>query len=271
MPKPFLADARTHLDQYPEEEILSVLSRARSAGVGLIIAAGTTLDSSRACLRLSEGYEDVFAGVGIHPMDLQRPLDQRTLTELRDLALSSRKVVVVSEVGLDFLKGAPDRDIQYQAFREQVRLAKDLGLPVVFHSREADLEVLRVLEEERAWTVGGAMHYFQGDEATARRCIELGFHISLAKPLLRLLHLQEVAKRLSPETVVLESDCYPQPFKKKRESWTEPRHVRAVAEKLAQLWNVSLENVAQATTGNLLSLLAGKGGPVAKEACQEAP
>jgi TatD DNase family protein len=134
-------------------------------------------------------------------------------------------------------------------------MAKELGLPVIFHSREADQETLRVLQEEKAWEVGGAMHYFQGTEPTARRCLELGFCISLAKPLMRLPHLQELVKSLPREGIILESDCYPQPFKKRRENWTEPRHVRLVAEKLSQLWGTSLEDVAAITTGNLGKLL----------------
>ncbi|MBI4234140.1 MAG: TatD family hydrolase, partial [Chloroflexi bacterium] len=120
---------------------------------------------------------------------------------------------------------------------------------------------LRVLREERGWEVGGAMHYFQGDERTARECLDLGFLISLARPLMRLPQLQDLARKLPLEAFVLETDSFPQPFKGKRENWTEPRHVREVAGKLAQLKGTSLDEVAQVTTANLSGVLTRKASP----------
>ena len=165
---------------------------------------------------------------------------------------------MISEIGLDFMEGAPDRALQYPAFREQIRLARELGLPIVFHSRESHAEVFRVLKEERAYEVGGAMHYFQADESTAMKAIDLGFYVSLARPLLRLPHLQEVAARLPLDSVVLETDAAPQPFKAKRENWTEPRHLRPVAERLAQLQGKSVEEVEQVVAGNMERLIGSR-------------
>ena len=192
----------------------------------------------------------------MHPTDLSGPFDERSYTRLRDLTDSADKVVVVSEIGLDFMEGSPDRAIQYQAFRQQIRLARELRLPIVFHSREAHQESLRLLREERAYEVGGAMHYFQADLDTAKRAIDLGFYISLARPLLRLQHLQEVASALPLENIVLETDAAPQPFKSKRESWTEPRHVKDVAEKLGELQGISVEEVETVTTQNAIDLIS---------------
>lgn len=222
-----------------------------------------TVDSSRACIELARRYDVFVAGVGIHPMEAKGPIDETLYATLRDLALSNPKVVCISEVGLDFLPESPPQDVQYQVFREQIRLARQLGLPIIFHSRQSHPEVLRVLREEKAYEVGGVMHYFQADEGTAREAIDLGFHVSLARPLLRLPELQEVARRLPMESVVLETDAAPQPFKKHRHNWTEPRHVRDVAQKLAELKGISLEEVAEVTTANLAGLL--------KPARQDAP
>ena len=196
-----------------------------------------------------------FAGVGIHPMRVDGPVDEGVYSTLRDLATSVPKVVCISEIGLDFLPESPDRDLQYQAFREQIRLAKELRLPIIFHSRESHLEVLRTLREERGYEVGGVMHYFQADNATAKEAIDSGFLISLARPLLRLSELQEVARELPLESIVLETDAAPQPFKKYRHNWTEPRHVKDVAAKLAELKGLTVEEVAEVTTGNLIRLL----------------
>ena len=99
------------------------------------------------------------------------------------------------------------------------------------------------------------MHYFQGDEPTARQAIECGFFISMARPLTRLPYLQDVARAIPLENMVLETDAYPQPFKKYRHNWTEPRHVREVAQFLADIKGITLEEVAHTTTQNLANLL----------------
>ena len=250
-----LCDSHTHLDEYALDEIPSILDRARDAHVGLAICAGTTLGSSEACVRLARGHGLFYAGVGIHPMRVEGPVDEEVYQGLKDLAAGDPKVVCVSEIGLDFMPQSPDHELQYQAFREQIRLARELQMPIIFHSRESHPEVLRTLREERAHEVGGIMHYFQADDATAREAIDSGFLVSLARPLLRLPELQEVARDLPLESIVLETDAAPQPFKKYRHNWTEPRHVLDVATKLAELKGLTVEEVAEATTGNLLRLL----------------
>lgn len=256
MPDPyFLCDSHTHLDQYGVDEVPHVLQRATEVGVGIVICAGTTVDSSLSCIQLSNEHAMLFAGVGIHPMEAWRPIDEATYRGMESMAKDNPKVVCISEIGLDFLPTSPDPEIQFQAFREQIRLARTLKLPIIFHSRESHREVLRTLREERAQEVGGVMHYFQGDEGAAREAIEAGFFISLARPLLRLPDLQEVAKSIPLENIVLETDAAPQPFKKYRQNWTEPRHVLSVAEKLAELKGISLADVADVTTKNLTRLL----------------
>ena len=250
-----LVDSHTHLDDFPQGEIPEVIQRAREANVGLIICAGTTLASSQVCVQLSQQHRILYAGVGLHPMNLEGPLDDETYKALERLALGNSKVVCISEIGLDFLPTSPDRQVQYEAFRRQIGLARELGLPIIFHSRESDAEVLQTLREERADQVGGVMHYFQGNEEAARAAMDIGFLISLAKPLLRLPHLQEVVKRLPLKSIVLETDSAPQPWKKYRHNWTEPSYVKMVAEKLAELKEMPVAEVVEQTTFNLLKLL----------------
>ena len=251
-----LIDCHVHLDSYSDEEVSEVLGRGRDAGVAFVISAGTTVPSSERSISLSAKFPDFFSGVGIHPMDIREPFDDATYAQLKQLAVSNEKVLVISEIGLDFMEGAPDRAVQYSAFREQIRLARELRYPIVFHSREAHDEVFRILREERAFEVGGVMHYFQGDLNTAKRAIDLGFYISLARPLLRYTYLQEVAAAISLDHIVLETDAAPQPFKARRENWTEPRHTRVIAERLAELQETSVEEIEDATSRNIRSLLA---------------
>ena len=250
-----LGDCHTHLDKYAPAEMPEILERAREAGVGCIIAAGTTLDSTRECIAMAEQYDMMFAGVGIHPMEAFEPVTDEVYQILEGLAKSTPKVVCISEVGLDFLPASPNHEVQYQVFRQHIRLAKSLKLPIIFHSRESHPEVFRTLREEQAGDVGGVMHYFQADEATAREAIDCGFFISLARPLLRLPELEEVAALIPLENIVLETDAAPQPFKKYRRNWTEPRHVQTVAQRLADLKGITLEEVTQVTSQNLTNLL----------------
>ena len=258
-PQPILfGDAHTHLDQYGPEEIPAILDRAAQAGIGFIVCAGTTVESTRACIRMSEEHAPFYAGVGIHPMEAHQPVDENIYAELESLARDNSKVVCISEVGLDYMPTSPDHQVQDQVFRAQIRLAKSLELPIIFHSRESHADVFRTLKEEDAGSVGGVMHYFQGDEPTAREAIDCGFFISMARPLTRLPYLQDVARAIPLENMVLETDAYPQPFKKYRHNWTEPRHVREVAQFLADIKGITLEEVAHTTTHNLANLLGLK-------------
>ena len=250
-----LGDCHTHLDQYPILEIPDILSRAHKVGVAFAICAGTTVKSTRDCIKLAEQHTPLYAGVGIHPMEAHEPVTDEVYAELELMAKSSSKVVCISEVGLDFLPESPAREIQYQVFREHIRIARSLNLPVIFHTRESHPEIFRTLREENADEVGGAMHYFQGDEATAREAIDCGFYISLARPLTRLPELQEVARVIPLNNIILETDAAPQPIKKYRTNWTEPRHVHSVAETLAEIKGITLDEVAEVTTRNLALLL----------------
>lgn len=265
MPTP-LIDGHTHIDQHARQDLPALLERARAAGVRLIIAAGTTLASCAAVQRLAEEAMSapatvmVRAGVGLHPQDLKAWVDGSTQAQLRVLA-SQRAVVEWSETGLDYQPSSPPWDLQQDAFRKQARIARDLGLPMVIHSRGSDPDMLRLLREEGVSEAGGAWHYFQGDLPLAERIMELGMFVSLAKPLLRLPDLQAVAARLPLDRIVLETDSYPQPFKKHRDRWTEPCDVPLVAAKLAELHGVSVQRVAEVTTANTLRMLKGRVRP----------
>ena len=252
-----LIDGHSHIDQFADEDIGPLLDRAREANVGLIIAAGVTVDSCRRIQALVDQHSPVYAGVGLHPADLTGWVDDRTAAELRHLA-GHPKVVEWSETGLDYMPHSPAYDVQQDAFRQQIRLAREFGLPLVTHSREADEDTIRLLHEEGAGEVGGAWHYFQGDIQLAERVIELGFYISLAKPLLRIPELQAAVEHLPLDRIVIETDSYPQPFKKNPIRRTEPWHLPQVAEKLAELQRTDIETVAAVTTANYLRMLRGR-------------
>ena len=246
-----LIDIHTHIQQHDPSEVPGMLERAEEAGVSTIIAAGTTIDDSCKAVRLAETYPNVYAGVGIHPSDLEAPISPEDIATLDSMA-SHERVTVMSEIGIDHMPNSPDHRWQEEAFAAQIEIAKRRNLPVVFHVREhlddlscfeARASALAILADQEAGQLGGAAHYFQGDYDYARKVLDLGLKISFAKPLLRSKELQDVARRVPIDSIVLETDTYPQPFKKNRARWTEPKDVKLVAEFLAQIRGISLETL----------------------------
>ncbi len=244
-----LTDIHTHIQQHDPSEVPGMLERAEETGVSTVIAAGTTIEDSLKAIQLAEQYPNIFAGVGIHPSDLEAQISTEDIAALDTLA-SHERVIVMSEIGIDHMPNSPDHDWQEEAFAAQIEIAKRHNLPVVFHVREhlddlsrfeARSSALSILAEHDAGQLGGAAHYFQGDYEYAQKVLDLGLKISFAKPLLRSHELQDVAKRIPLDSIVLETDAYPQPFKKNRAKWTEPKDVRLVAKCLAEIRGVSLE------------------------------
>ena len=250
-----LCDSHTHLDQFINAELDGMIHRATEVGVGLIVTVGTTLESSLRAIDLARRHDIVYAGVGLHPMDLKAPLSNEEYAALRDLAQGHPKVVCISETGLDFLDTSPDRRWQEESFRRHIRLARELGLPVDFHARAAYEAILPIMREERIQEVGAIWHYYVEESPRAQEALDMGCYISLAKPLLREPALQEAVTSIPLERIVLETDSYPQPWKKNPARRTEPSHVVQVAEKLAEIKGVSLEEVAAVTTANLQRVL----------------
>ena len=251
-------DIHTHLDQYDDSELPGVLQRAAEADVGAIVVAGVTAAGSARSVVLALANPALFAAVGAHPQDLDGPLSGSDLANLDSLA-GDEAVVAMSEVGLDFQPSSPPHDDQEAALRAQIAIARNHGLAVIWHMREATAECLRIMRDERVGELGGAAHYFQGSYDEASAVIDMGCKISFAKPLLRLPELQDVAARIPLDAIVLETDSFPQPFKKNREKWTEPRDVPLVARKLAELRGINVSEVMAATNGNALSMLGARG------------
>lgn len=263
-------DIHTHIHQHDPGEIPDILDRAANVGVNTIIVAGVNIKDSENCIKLSKEYKQIFAGVGYHPTELHKPLTHDQIKQLSKLA-SDPNVITISEIGIDHQDYGNNRSeskdniliFQEDAFAAQIDIAIQKQLPIVFHVREpkdnphansAWPTAIRVLKNVKNENLEGAAHYFQGDWKIARELINYGFYISLAKPLLKLPHLQEVAIKAPIENLVLETDAYPQPFKKNRKNWTEPREIPIIARKLAELRKVSLEQIAEKTLGNSLKL-----------------
>jgi TatD DNase family protein len=260
-------DTHAHIHQHDPSETAGIIDRAVAAGVGAIITAGTTVEDSRVAVEMAGNHPRVFAGVGVHPTDLQHSLTGDDLATLSQLA-ESPEVIVMSEIGIDHQDRSPNKEWQAESFHAQIGIARTHSLPVVFHVREqgddydarsARDATLSILKESNAGELGGTAHYFQGRWDFAKELLDLGFHISFAKTLVRISDLAETAEKTPDDRILVETDAYPQTFKKNRDKWTEPRDIPLVASKLASLRGVSVGAIQQLATENTLRMLGDRG------------
>jgi len=246
-------DTHAHLDHTDfRADLTETIARALHAGVRAIIVPGCDIESSARAVALASAHKPLFAAVGIHPHDA-KSFDRTSLAGLRKLA-AQPKVVAIGEVGLDFYYNFSPREKQMEAFAAQAGLARDLGLPLIVHTRDAAAEALDILKRNNAQD--GVMHYFSGDEATALEARQMGFALGVAGPITYKKNdaLREIISRIGLEGLVIETDSpysAPQQFRGKR---NEPAYVTLVAEKLAELFNSTVDHIAAVTSATAARL-----------------
>jgi TatD DNase family protein len=255
-----LIDSHAHLDmsQFDTDREV-VLARAREAGVAAILTLGVDGASSQRAVALAQQYESVFAAVGIHPHEA-KDVTPEVYKELLGLARdrAANRIIAWGEIGLDYHFDHSPRDVQQREFRRQIRLAREVDLPVCIHSREAHDEVLTILEEEKAIEVGIVMHCFSGDESVLRRCLDLGCYISFAGPVTftNARQLAALVPLVPDDRLLCETDApflSPHPWRG-REHRNEPARVAVIAARLAELRDCSVEALGQTVTQNFNSL-----------------
>jgi len=248
-------DTHAHLDLPPlSDGEGKVVARALEAGVTRILTVGIDAESSAKAVEIAHRNAGVYAAAGLHPHDASA-LSDELLARLEALSRCD-KVVAIGETGLDFHRDRSPRDAQRAAFREQIRLARRRGLPVVVHDRDAHDEVLKVLAEENAAEVGGIIHCVSGDYGTARRAAALNFLISIPGAITypKSEAQVEAVRKLPADRLLIETDCpylAPVPHRGKT---NEPAFVPLVAAKIAQIKGLSVEDVARITTLNAVRL-----------------
>ncbi len=249
-----LVDSHCHLD-FPDlaENLPQVLELMQKNDVGCAVCIGVTLEDFPRVLSLAEAYPHLLATVGLHPetTDVHEP----TIAELVSLA-QHPKVIAIGETGLDYYwhKDAPEW--QRERFRTHIRAALEVGKPLVIHNREATADTLRLMAEEGAGRVGGILHCFTETWDVAEAALDLGFHISLSGIVTfkNALTIKEVARRVPLDRLLIETDApylAPVPFRGKT---NQPGYVRYVAEEIARLRDIPLEELAAVTTENFFRL-----------------
>jgi TatD DNase family protein len=253
-------DSHAHLDDRKyDPDRHEMLMRARDQGVAAIINVGYDLASSRRSVTLAEEYDFVYAAVGIHPHDA-KDAGNSAFKELKTMA-GSQKVVAIGEMGLDYFRNLSPRDVQQTAFRRQIALARETGLPIIVHDRDAHGDVMQILKEEKAGECGGVLHCFSGSWEMAVECMKMGFYISIAGPVTfqNAGRLKDIAARVPADRLLIETDApylTPEPHRGKR---NESAYVLYVAEEIARLRGITPEelgNLAAENTKKLFSLLS---------------
>lgn len=250
-----LIDTHTHLDDARyDDDRETMITRAREAGVEALITIGCDLATSQAAVQLADRHSFVYASIGVHPHEVKH-IDDGWYGEFRRLA-HNRKVVAYGEIGLDYHYNHSPPKEQRERFHEQIQLARELKLPVIIHTREAQDDTISILREEKASEIGGVFHCFSGDAWLAQDALDLGFYLSFSGILTfqNATMLREIARNTPLDRLLIETDCpylTPVPYRGKR---NEPAYVSQIAKQLASLHNMSLDEVAGRTSDNAKKL-----------------
>jgi len=248
-----LIDSHCHLDYFVEAEIEAIVDRAREAGVGRMVTIGTRFDQAAAVKALTERFPDaVWGTVGVHPHNVaEHPLPEvEALVALAD----HPRVIGIGETGLDYFYDKAPRPVQAEAFRRHIRAARNAGLPLVVHARQADADILAILEEER--DAGGPfdvlLHCFSSGRRLAERAVEMGGYVSFSGILTfpKSPEIRETARDLPEDRLLVETDApylAPVPVRGRR---CEPAHVAHTAKILAEVRGVSTARIEEVTTAN---------------------
>lgn len=239
------------MDSYGHD-LDAVIARAANSGISDIITIGIDIKSSKKALLLSQKYEMVHAAAGIHPHDVAN-ISAKDLCWLEShIKQNSKDFVAYGEIGLDYVKQYADPKLQRDTFRNQLKIAKSCNKPIIIHDREAHSDILEILKEEGPFDYGGVMHCFSGDIHYAKKVLDLGFYISIPGIVTfkNATLLKEVSKQIPLEAMLIETDgpfLAPTPYRGKR---NEPAYVLYTAQAIADLRNITLNEVADTTSQN---------------------
>lgn len=246
-----LIDTHAHLN---DEKFISdqdeVIKRAKQQGLTSIINIGYNRETILQTIDLINKYEFIYAAIGWHPNDAHE-MREADLAFIEELS-KHQKVLAIGEIGLDYYWDFAPKEVQKKVFKQQINLAKRVDLPIIIHDRDAHQDILTILKEENAVKVGGIMHSFSGSLEMARECIEMGFYISFSGPITfkNAKKPKEVAANIPLERILIETDCpylTPEPYRGKR---NEPAYVKYIAEKIAELRGLAVEEIIKITNEN---------------------
>jgi TatD DNase family protein len=242
------SDSHCHLAGQHTEQLAKVLEEARAKGVEIMLSMGMSLESSTESIHVAQSYQGVLAAVGIHPWNAVPPTEEvrRYLAELA----RRKHVVAIGEIGLDYARSPQTKEIQRELLIYELSLARETGLPVSIHCREAHQDMMDILRQEIGSGLKGAIHGFSGDQVTLKDWLALGFHISIGRRGFltdEIPTLQAAVREIPLDRLLTETDASGRSG--------GPADVVLVVEKLAALRGATIEEIADTATANLRRLL----------------
>lgn len=244
-------DTHAHYDDKAfDEDRHELLSSMNSNGVKRIVNVGANLSGSERSIELSREYDFIYAAVGVHPDDAAE-ITQEGLAKLYEMTQND-KVVAIGEIGLDYYWNKENKEVQAEAFIKQIDLAKESGLPIIVHSREAAEDTMKILREKDAAKNGGVIHCFSYSKEIAKEAIAMGFNIGIGGVLTfsNAKKVKETVAEIPIERIVLETDCpylAPVPYRGERNNST---YISRVVEEIARIKNLTAEEVMRVTYDN---------------------
>ena len=247
-------DSHAHLDDDAfEGDREQIILEIKKAGITKVISAGYSLEGSKKAIELSKKYDFIYATCGISPNDISQTEEElwKVLEQIEDLVKNNDKVLAIGEIGLDYHWNKENIDLQKLAFVTQIKMANELGKPIVIHTREAVMDTITILKENKVENKG-VFHCCPLNRELVKEALQLGFYISFAGPVTfkNSKNANEIIQMVPLDKILIETDSpylSPDPFRGKR---NEPRNVKLVAQKIADVKNISLENIANITFAN---------------------
>lgn len=236
-----------------------IIDSVHKNGVEYILNVSSCMASAADSAALAQKYDFIYSAVGVHPHNVDE-MNENTIRTLAGMALM-HKVVAIGEIGLDYHYDHSPKELQKHWFARQIGLAREIGLPVVIHDREAHEDVMKIIKTERAKDVGGVFHCYSGSPEMAKQLLDDNFYISIGGPVTfkNSKRLIDVVKMIPDDRLLIETDCpylAPEPYRGKR---NDSGLLKYIAGKIAEIKGVAPEDIARITTGNAKTLFKEAG------------
>ena len=251
-------DNHAHLDDEKfDEDREELIEKIHNDEIDKFVSAGYSLESSKKSIELSKKYDFIYSTCGISPNDIPQNEEKlwKELDEIKKLAKENKKVVAIGEIGLDYHWNTENKELQKKAFIEQIKIANELNLPIQIHTRDAVMDTLEILKQNNV-NKKGIFHCCPLNRELVKEGLKLGFYISFAGPVTfkNSKNANEIIEMVPNEKMLIETDSpylSPEPFRGKR---NDPRNVKFVAKKIAEVKNITIEEVANITYENAMRI-----------------
>ena len=253
-----LFDNHAHLDDEKfDEDREELIEKIHNDEIDKFVSAGYSLESSKKSIELSKKYDFIYSTCGVSPNDIPQTEEElwKELDEIKKLAKENKKVVAIGEIGLDYHWNTENKELQKKAFVEQIKIANELNLPIQIHTRDAVMDTLEILKQNNV-NKKGIFHCCPLNRELVKEGLKLGFYISFAGPVTfkNSKNANEIIEMVPNDKMLIETDSpylSPEPFRGKR---NDPRNVKFIAKKIAEVKNITIEEVAETTYKNAIKV-----------------